>query len=128
MKNTVSFKTIVSLIIIAFSFTSCVQSSVYADARIFPAEYTQKSSVSGESLPEDDIFEARPAGLLDEEKERLLAAVVRLRESEKQAVMLRYFDGYSVKEVAEITGRSVGTVTKQLSRAHRRLRVLLGEA
>lgn len=82
----------------------------------------------GQSLPEDDVFEAKPAGLLDEEKERLLAAVVRLRESEKQAVMLRYFDGYSVKEVAEITGRSVGTVTKQLSRAHRQLRVLLGEA
>ncbi len=82
----------------------------------------------GVSLPEHDIAEAKPAGLLGEERERLLAAVVRLRESERQVVMLRYFGGYSAKEVADITGRGVGTVTKQLSRAHWRLRVLLGEA
>jgi len=82
----------------------------------------------GESLPEDDIPEAQPAGLPDEERERLLAAVVRLRASERQVVMLRYFGGYSVGEVAGIAGRSVGTVTKQLSRAHTHLRVLLGEA
>lgn len=80
------------------------------------------------SLSEDDILAAEPPGLLDEERKRLLAAVVKLRESERQAVMLRYFSGYSVKEIADITGRNVGTVTKQLSRAHRHLRVLLGEA
>ena len=77
------------------------------------------------ALPEGDFVAAEPVGLLDDEKERLLAAVMRLRESEKQVVMLRYFDGYSVKEVADIAGRSVGTVTKQLSRAHRHLKVLL---
>jgi RNA polymerase sigma-70 factor (ECF subfamily) len=77
------------------------------------------------ALPEGDFVEAGPVGLLDDEKERLLAAVMRLRESERQVVMLRYFDGYSVKEVAGIAGRSVGTVTKQLSRAHRHLKVLL---
>ena len=77
------------------------------------------------ALPEGDFVETEPTGLLDDEKARLLAAVMRLRESERQVVMLRYFDGYSVKEVAGITGRSVGTVTKQLSRAHRRLKVLL---
>jgi len=80
------------------------------------------------ALPDDDIAAARPAGLLDEDKERLLAAVLELRESERQVVTLRYFGGYSVKEIADIAGRSVGTVTKQLSRAHRRLRVLLKEA
>ena len=77
------------------------------------------------ALPEGDFAEAEPVGLLDDEKERLLAAVMRLRESERQVVMLRYFDGYSVKEVADIAGRSVGTVTKQLSRANRHLKVLL---
>ncbi len=64
-------------------------------------------------------------GELDEEKQTLLAAVVRLPEGEKQVVMLRYFAGHSVKGVAEILGRSVGTVTKQLSRAHRHLRNIL---
>jgi RNA polymerase sigma-70 factor (ECF subfamily) len=66
-----------------------------------------------------------PDGRLDEEKQSLLAAVVKLPESERQVVMLRYFSGHSVREVAEIAGRSVGTVTKQLSRAHKRLRNIL---
>jgi DNA-directed RNA polymerase specialized sigma24 family protein len=39
--------------------------------------------------------------------------------------MLRYFDGHSVQAVAQITGRPLGTVTKQLSRAHARLRARL---
>jgi len=64
-------------------------------------------------------------GQLDEEKQRLLAAVVTLPKAENQVVMLRYFSGHSVKDVAEIAGRSVGTVTKQLSRAHKRLRNIL---
>jgi len=80
------------------------------------------------SLLDEDIAVVPPVSLLDEEKELLLAAILELRESERQVVMLRHFGGYSVKEVADITGRGVGTVTKQLSRAHRRLRVLLREA
>lgn len=79
-----------------------------------------------------------PGGQLDEPmgsfstglkllKGTLLAAVVKLPKAEKQVVMLRYFTGHSVKDVAEIVGRSVGTVTKQLSRAHKRLRKVLLE-
>jgi RNA polymerase sigma-70 factor (ECF subfamily) len=70
----------------------------------------------------------RKDGQLDEYKQMLLGAVVKLPEGEKQVVMLRYFGGRSVKDVAEMVGRSVGTVTKQLSRAHRRLRNLLKES
>ena len=66
-------------------------------------------------------------GQLSEDKEQLLAAVMRLAAGQRQAVMLRYFQGHSVSEVAEITGTSSGTITKQLSRAHRRLRILLRE-
>jgi RNA polymerase sigma-70 factor (ECF subfamily) len=66
-----------------------------------------------------------PNGQLDENKQRLLAAVVKLPKSEKQVVMLRYLDNNSVKDVADIVGRSVGTVTKQLSRAHKHLRKIL---
>jgi RNA polymerase sigma-70 factor (ECF subfamily) len=64
-------------------------------------------------------------GRLDEEKQWLLSAVIKLPRSEQQVIMLRYFSGHSVKEVAGILGRSVGTVTKQLSRAHKRLRNIL---
>ncbi len=66
-----------------------------------------------------------PDGRLDEAKQRLLAAVVKLPGAEKQVVMLRYFGDNSVNDVADLLGRSVGTVTKQLSRAHRRLRKIL---
>lgn len=52
----------------------------------------------------------------------VLQAVDRLPKQERLVVSLRYFDRHSVGKIAEITGRSVGTVTKQLTRAHRRLR------
>jgi RNA polymerase sigma-70 factor (ECF subfamily) len=68
---------------------------------------------------------ANPNGRLDEDKHRLLAAVVKLPKTEKQVVMLRYFSENSVNDVARILGRNVGTITKQLSRAHRRLRKIL---
>jgi RNA polymerase sigma-70 factor (ECF subfamily) len=66
-----------------------------------------------------------PNGRLNEEKQTLLAAVVKLPKTEKQVVMLRYFSENSVNDVARILGRNVGTVTKQLSRAHRHLRKIL---
>ena len=66
-----------------------------------------------------------PDGQLDVDKQRLLAAVAKLPKAEKQVVMLRYFSGHSVKNVADIVGRNVGTVTKQLSRAHKHLRNIL---
>ena len=59
---------------------------------------------------------------LDEPSQHVLSAVMKLAEGERLVVMLRYFDGHAVKDIATITGRSVGTVTKQLSRAHGRLR------
>ena len=66
-----------------------------------------------------------PNGKLDEDKQRLLAAVIKLPGSEKQVVILRYLGDNSVKDVADIVGRSVGTVTKQLSRAHKHMRKIL---
>jgi RNA polymerase sigma-70 factor, ECF subfamily len=62
---------------------------------------------------------------LDERTEKLLQALVRLPKHEKIAVMLRYFDDESIESIATITGRSVGTVTKQLTRARDRLKKLL---
>lgn len=67
-------------------------------------------------------------GLLDEQQRRLLAAVMRLPEHERTIIVLRHFQGHEVAAIAGITGRPVGTVTKQLSRAHARLREWLGDA
>lgn len=66
-------------------------------------------------------------GELDEKNKHLLETVQTLPETERQVVMLRYFGPHSVAELAAVLNRSVGTVTKQLSRAHRRLKERLKE-
>jgi RNA polymerase sigma-70 factor (ECF subfamily) len=60
-------------------------------------------------------------GKLSEQSERLLELVNRLPDHERLIIGLRHFEGYTVQEVATITARPLGTVTKQLSRAHKRL-------
>jgi RNA polymerase sigma-70 factor (ECF subfamily) len=64
---------------------------------------------------------------LTPESEDLLLAVGRLPEHERLVVALRFLDDHSVAEVARLTGRPVGTVTKQLSRAIERLRSMFRE-
>jgi RNA polymerase sigma-70 factor (ECF subfamily) len=59
---------------------------------------------------------------MDQDAEHLLAAVMGMPERERQLLMLRHFGGHSVADIAEIVGRPVGTVTKQLSRSYARLR------
>ncbi|MGH7137778.1 MAG: RNA polymerase sigma factor [Pirellulales bacterium] len=51
----------------------------------------------------------------------LLEWVERLPDQERVVIGLKYFEGHSVERIAEMTGRPVGTVTKQLSRARQRL-------
>ena len=67
-------------------------------------------------------------GKMVDDKQQLLSAVMKLPESERLVVMLRFFDRHSVNEVAQVTGRSVGTVTKQLSRSYEHLRSILRES
>ena len=55
----------------------------------------------------------------------LLAALAALPDHERCVLTLRYFDGHPVADIAAITGRPVGTVTKQIQRAHERLRAML---
>ena len=64
---------------------------------------------------------------LDRQPREMMAALSSLPDHEQRVLMLRYFDSQPVGSIAEITGRSVGTVTKQITRALRRLRKLLGE-
>jgi len=67
-------------------------------------------------------------GRIDEPNRKLLNAVLRLPKHEQVVVMLRYFDNHSTKMISEMTGRQIGTVTMQLSRAHARLREWLKES
>lgn len=76
--------------------------------------------------PVSDIHEGLPApcdnGRLDEASEQLLRAVMALPQQEQRVVLLRYFEGHAVRDIAEMLAQPVGTVTKQLSRARARLR------
>jgi RNA polymerase sigma-70 factor, ECF subfamily len=69
-------------------------------------------------------FDAMPSaaatGLSDESRD-LLELVERLPEQERVLVGLKFFEGHTAADIAEITGRPVGTITKQLSRAYARL-------
>lgn len=72
-----------------------------------------------------DPPDPRDDGRLDETSRLLLSAVMALPAHQRTAVMLRHFEGCDLRAIAEITGRSVGTVSKQLTRAHGRLREML---
>jgi RNA polymerase sigma-70 factor (ECF subfamily) len=66
---------------------------------------------------------------IDESMSNDLASLIaRLPEQECVVVSLRHINELSVSEIARITGRPVGTVTKQLSRAYARMRPWLDGA
>jgi RNA polymerase sigma-70 factor (ECF subfamily) len=54
--------------------------------------------------------------------EETMEQMGRLPEHERVVVVLRHVDGRSVQAIADTTGKPVGTITKQLSRALERLR------
>ncbi len=61
-----------------------------------------------------------------EVEERLQAAVLRLRPSQREVLLLHRFAGLSPEEIAEVTGASPAGVRVTLHRALRRLRDFLG--
>lgn len=74
----------------------------------------------------EDLAESGDCIAGNERERELLDEVLALPEQERRVVILRYFEGLSIAESAQATGTSVGTVSKQLSRAYERLRRRLG--
>ena len=72
-----------------------------------------------------DVPDVQPNWL--SEFEDILPLINQLPTHEQEVVRLRYLSDLAVEEIASITGRPVGTVTKQLSRAVARLRSLVLE-
>jgi RNA polymerase sigma-70 factor (ECF subfamily) len=58
---------------------------------------------------------------LDDESQLAVRLLNLLPDHERLVISLHYLDGHSVTEIAQMTGRPIGTVTKQLSRATKRL-------
>ncbi|MCM1334520.1 MAG: sigma-70 family RNA polymerase sigma factor [Bacteroides sp.] len=61
----------------------------------------------------------------DGEHRELYEAVLSLPPAYRAAIHLHYYEGYSVKEIARITGSSVTAVTSRLERARKKLKALL---
>jgi RNA polymerase sigma-70 factor (ECF subfamily) len=73
----------------------------------------------------EDVAAKEPHWL--EQFSDVLVLMNRLPEHEQEVLRLRYLSDLPVDEIAEITARPVGTVTKQISRAIARLRSLFLE-
>lgn len=63
----------------------------------------------------------------DEEKSDLYYAVMKLSQKYRTVIHLHYYEGYSVDEIAKITGASPGTVKSQLHRGRQMLKELIEE-
>ncbi len=81
----------------------------------------RKPKITEGPISEDMPLE-QSNGRLSEASEQLLKAVMTLPSQEQRVILLRYFEGHHVGDIATMIGRPIGTVTKQLSRAHARLR------
>ena len=95
-----------------------------ADSRRRLALRTDREEPNGEmlaALPAEDFAPA-----LDRRRD-LQLAVQQLTDEQQQVVILRFFEGLSLAETAEATGRNSGAIKSLQHRALERLRVILGE-
>lgn len=69
----------------------------------------------------------RPAGTPPDRDQDVLDAIGRLEERARAAIVLRYYVGYQVQEVAKILGTRPGAVSMLLERALGRLRTDIEE-
>ena len=81
-----------------------------------------KSAYHNRITVTDEIWEASTN---QEEGSAVREAVLNLPEKYRVAIYLYYFEGYSAKEIAKMTGKSENAVTLQLSRGRRQLKKTL---
>ena len=60
------------------------------------------------------------------EESPLLEQVLRLPQPYRQVIFLRYYEGYPVKEIAALLGKSPALVSTHLKRAREKLKTMLG--
>ncbi len=78
-----------------------------------PLSTTLESAVTGAQPPSHDPL--------------LAAAIEALPAEYREIIVLRYFGGHSCRQIADLLGAPLGTVTKRLSRAYELLRAALSE-
>ncbi|MFO1065884.1 MAG: sigma-70 family RNA polymerase sigma factor [Pirellulales bacterium] len=93
--------------------------------RIVHREAIRLSKQRDRAVSLDPIPELEENRRLSTDDETLFLAICELPEHEQLVVVLRYFNGLPLADIARDSGRPIGTVTKQLSRAIQRLRTIL---
>ena len=79
-------------------------------------------------LCSDTAAAPSPDSRLDEDIRQVLRKVLQLPERQRQVVLLRYFSGFDLDAIAQITDQRQGAVRTQLSRAVTRLRQQLKDS
>lgn len=108
------------------------ESSILRQAEWFGAEKRdpRREAVLGSTLFEElRGSSSTPSSLASrtERYERLSAALQDLEDEEREAVLLRFFQGLTIPQIVEQVGQSRSTVKRLLGRATLRLGVALGE-
>lgn len=81
----------------------------------------------GETAVDESVPEPETAAFCQEERRRLLEAVMALPAKYREVIHLFYYEDFSVKEIAKVTGRGESTVTSQLTRGRELLKKSLKE-
>jgi RNA polymerase sigma-70 factor (ECF subfamily) len=82
------------------------------------AQLDEEMTCGPDARPEDRL-------VADQEAQQVAAAVMALPAHQREALILRYYQGLSLAEVATTLGVPVGTVKSRIHLALRRLRTLL---
>ena len=72
------------------------------------------------------LEEAAQAPAPEPPRSDVLDAVMALPEKYREAIYLFYYEGYSIDEIAALTGRSGAAVSAHLSRGRKKLKTMLG--
>ncbi len=71
--------------------------------------------------PASSYYEPEIKLLQEEQQKRIVQALMQLTPEQREAVVLRYLEGFSIGEIGEIMGKGESAVRSLLSRALRRL-------
>lgn len=91
--------------------------------------YRARTAGWEEPIADDERLEVIASDEIERINERahLIAALDRLPDLQRLAILLRYTDGFSLRETAELIGKSEHAVESMLLRGRRTLRQLLSE-